>query len=454
MMDAVARRLPAVHSIVEASALTSAVAAFGRPAVVRATRQILQAARDRGDLLSPAAVVARVAQALDTRPLPFRAVINATGVLLHTNLGRAPLPDVAWEAMAQARRSCDLELDLDTGQRASRLRHVATPLCALTGAEAGFAVNNNAAAVLLAVAALAGQRPTAVSRGHLLEIGGGFRLPDILTATGSPLLEIGTTNRTHLADYARAIEQGAGLILLVHRANFVMRGYVKDAELAEVAALGRAHNIPVVLDLGSGALYDTTAFGLPPELTVQAALATGLDAVCFSGDKLLGGPQAGLVVGRQAILAAMQVHPLARAVRCDKLQLAALVATLALYSRAEAARRVPLLQLLGAPASVLASRANAWREALGQGAVIDAAGAIGGGALPEATLPGHALALQVADPPALLARLRRGPTSVMAHIAHDRVLLHPRTVFPEEDVPLILALRAALSHDEGPPCAS
>ncbi|MBI3180005.1 MAG: L-seryl-tRNA(Sec) selenium transferase, partial [Deltaproteobacteria bacterium] len=271
------RRLPAVFKLAEDAALAREVETHGRDAVVAAARLIIDGARARlkegRDAPEREQLVAAVRARLSERPAPYRRVINATGVILHTNLGRAPLADAAWQAMAEARGYCDLEMDLAHGKRASRLRGVEAPLVALTGAEAATVVNNNAAAVLLALAALAGSKPTAVSRGHLVEIGGGFRLPEIMRASGSPLMEIGTTNRTHLSDYAEALEKGAGLLLLVHRSNFVMQGYVSEPAAEEVVALAREHHVPVVLDLGSGALMDTGLYGLSAELSVPAAVA-------------------------------------------------------------------------------------------------------------------------------------------------------------------------------------
>ncbi len=444
------RRLPAVFKLAEDPALAPEVERHGRDAVVAAARVVIEAARaqlkegrdapEQGEL----ALAARAR--LHERPAPFRRVINATGVILHTNLGRAPLADAAWEAMAAARGYCDLEMDLAQGKRASRLRAVEAPLVELTGAEAGTVVNNNAAAVLLALAALAGSKATAVSRGHLVEIGGGFRLPEIMRASGSPLLEIGTTNRTHTSDYAEALAQGAGLVLLVHRSNFVMQGYVSEPEPTAIVALAREHNVPVALDLGSGALIDTERYGLPAELSVAKAVAMGFDLVCFSGDKLLGGPQAGYLVGKRGSVDAVRCHPLARAVRCDKLQLAGILATLELYQRAEATRHVPIWRLLSQTPERLRVRATAWQQELGCGEVVRAAGAVGGGSLPEGTLEGFALALASANAEALLAALRRQSPPVVGHIAGDRVLLHPRSVDDKEDAELRAAVKTALAR--------
>ncbi|MBI5508087.1 MAG: L-seryl-tRNA(Sec) selenium transferase [Deltaproteobacteria bacterium] len=443
------RKLPAVQKLAEDPDLAPHVARYGREAVVKAAAAVIDRARVALKAGAPpplyADLVAGVQHTLERRPALYQQVINATGVILHTNLGRAPLPAAAWDAMRAAGDACDLELDLATGKRASRLRGVAAPLVAVTGAEAGFTVNNNAAAVLLGLAALAGRKPTAISRGHLVEIGGGFRLPTIMEASGSPLLEIGTTNRTHLADYRQAIEAGAALILLVHRSNFVMSGYVTEPQPAEVIGLAHEHHVPVMLDLGSGALFDTVPFGLPRELTVTQAVLAGFDVVCFSGDKLVGGPQAGHIVGRRAAVERLRKHPLARAVRCDKLQLAAAVATLDLYARGEAVRQVPIWRMLETPTEALVARAESWAAAVGQGEVVTAFDAVGGGSLPEGQIAGCALALTTDDPDALLASLRRLRPPIIGHIDDDRVLLHPRTVLTEDDPRVVAGLVAALA---------
>lgn len=386
----------------------------------------------------------RLQKALRTRldmPIrPFRRVLNATGVLLHTNLGRAPLGDSVWQAMREAAGYCDVEMDVASGQRASRLRDVDRLLTQVTGAEAGMVVNNNAAAVLLALAALAKERPTAISRGHLVEIGGGFRLPSIMQASGSPLLEIGTANRTHLSDYEEALRGGVGLVLVVHRSNFSLEGYVTEPGFRDVVDLCRRYDTPVVFDLGSGALVATAALGLPEETSVQEAVAAGFDLVCFSGDKIMGGPQAGYLVGRCDALAKTSKHPLARALRCDKIQLAGCLATLELYQRCRHAE----LPIFALSRSEVRPRAEAWRQALGRGRVVEAQGVVGGGSLPEARLQGWALALEVGKPDALLRRLRGGEPAVVAHIEKDVVLLHPQTVPEADDQVLIDAVRAAL----------
>jgi len=442
-------RLPAIHTLIEDKELHAEVSELGREAVTKACRDAVAQARSHmqdGEAgATRTEIIAAVKDQLRRRPALFQRVINATGVLLHTNLGRAVMADAAWKAMEQAAGVCDLELDLSAGKRASRLRGVGTPLTEVTGAEAGLVVNNNAAAVMLALAALAGKRPTVVSRGHLVEIGGGFRLPAIVGASGSPLLEVGTTNRTSLADYAVGLDQGAGMILVVHRSNFVMSGYVAEPRLEQLVELGKGRGVPVVLDLGSGALLDLEQFGLPHELTVQKAVTVGLDAVCFSGDKLMGGPQAGLIVGAACVIETMRKHPLMRALRCDKIQLAGVVATIELYRRGHAEREVPLYRMLSQTPELLHNRVRAWRDAAGSGEIIEAQSVVGGGSLPEARISGYALALDTLEPAELLASLRRQDPPVIGHIARDRVLLHARSVLPEHDELIGRGLRAALT---------
>ncbi len=448
MSEAHYRNLPAVHRLVDHPELKDSVERHGREALVVAARALLT--QTRADIKRGAATpsLPALVQALTTslavRPRPFARVINATGVLLHTNLGRAPLCDAAWEAMAEARGYCDLEYDLTSGARAPRDRAVDALLVATTGAAAGMVVNNNAAAVLLGLAGLAGPKPTVISRGHLVEIGGGFRLPTIMAASGSPLREVGTTNRTHLTDYDEALS-GAGLVLLVHHSNFVMKGYVAEPAYADVVACARTRGVPVMLDLGSGALLDTRPATPEPELTVPEAVRQGFDVICFSGDKLLGGPQAGYLVGRAPTIAALRAHPLHRALRCDKLQLAAILATLSLYQRGEATQQLPLLAALAQPLSALRARATAWQDAVGFGTVIDTDDAMGGGTLPEQPLAGVALAITTSHPEALVRTLRLQTPAVVAHIANDRVLLHPRTVAPTEDAAVAAALKVAIT---------
>ena len=374
----------------------------------------------------------------------LRPVLNATGVIVHTNLGRAPLAGAARAAVAAAAAGYgNLELDLATGERTSRHDHVAGLLCELTGAAAAAVVNNCAAAVLLAVSALAGRgREVVVSRGQLIEIGGGFRMPEVIEQAGARLAEVGTTNRTRLGDYRAALGPDTGAILRAHPSNFRTVGFVEEVAIEPLCALG----VPVIDDVGSGVLSDDLAVlaGEPP---VRRSVRAGAAVVAFSGDKLLGGPQAGILVGTQEAVAACRRHPLARAVRIDKLSLAALEATLALYRDPEHARRaLPVLAMLTADDAELRARSARLAEATG-GEVVDAVGRVGGGALPLLELPGPAVAIAPgpSGADALAAALRTGDPAVVARIEDGRVLLDPRTLAPDELEPAAAAVRAALA---------
>jgi L-seryl-tRNA(Ser) seleniumtransferase len=400
------------------------------PLAVAAARAAIDTARaalragEEVDVLADARE--RVAAA--ARP-SLRRVLNATGVIVHTNLGRAPLPAAAREAVAAAATGyANLEYDLERGARGSRQAHVEALLRELTGAEAALAVNNGAAAVLLAAAALAGPgREVVVSRGQLVEIGGSFRIPEVIAQSGSTLVEVGTTNRTRVADYERAIGERTGALLRAHQSNFATVGFVEAVEVEALTALGP----PVIDDVGSGRMDDGLA-PLADEPSVRRSVAAGAAIVCCSGDKLLGGPQAGLMVGRSAAIAAARSHPLARAVRIDKLSLAALAATLRLYRDPERARReIPVLAMLDADPAVLRARAQRLADALG-GTVVGATAKVGGGALPLLALEGPVARLDDPAPDRLAARLRAGDPPVIGRIADGALLLDPRTLTDDE----------------------
>jgi L-seryl-tRNA(Ser) seleniumtransferase len=384
-----------------------------------------------------------VARAQDRLRPSLRRVLNATGVVVHTNLGRAPLAPAARAAVARAAKGYgNLELDLRSGERASRHAHVEAILRELTGAEAAAVVNNCAAAVLLAVSALAGPgREVVVSRGQLIEIGGGFRMPEVVAQAGARLVEVGTTNRTRLSDYAAALGPETGAILRAHPSNFRSVGFTEEVDVAALCSLG----VPVIDDVGSGVLADDLEVlaGEPP---VRRSVHAGAAVVAFSGDKLLGGPQAGILVGTKAAIAACRRHPLARAIRIGPLPLAALEATLALYRDPELARReIPVLAMLTAERRELHARAERLAAATG-GDVVESAGRVGGGALPLLELPGPAVAVEpgVAGPDALAAALRAGDPAVVARIRHGRVILDPRTLADEELDAAAAAVAAAL----------
>ena len=419
------RRLPSVDRL---------AVAVARATLAERRAELLSGADDEVDLLARA----------NDRLLPsLRRVLNATGVIVHTNLGRAPLAHAARGAVAQvARGYSNLELELVTGKRGSRHEHVERLLCELTGSEAALAVNNCAAGVLLAAAALAGGgRDLVVSRGQLIEIGGAFRIPDVVVAAGARLIEVGTTNRTRLRDYIEAIGPRTGALLRAHASNFKTIGFVEQVEIEELCSLG----VAVIDDVGSGVLADDLEL-LAEEPSVRRSVRAGAALVCFSGDKLLGGPQAGLIVGRSEEIEAARVHPLARAVRIDKLSLAALEATLMLYRDPALARReLPVLAMLSASDAELERRAGVLAEATG-GEIIASTARVGGGALPLLELPGPAVALNggTAGIDALARALRTGEPAVIGRIQHGRLLLDPRTLTDEEAEEAALAVRAVL----------
>ncbi|MDR1775278.1 MAG: L-seryl-tRNA(Sec) selenium transferase [Actinomycetes bacterium] len=469
------RALPSVDEVLSDALLVAAVDdGVARSVLLDAVRATLETARagiadgtvtdcyDVGAAVRD--VLPRLEQLLKPSPVP---VVNATGIIIHTNLGRSVLPAVAQRAVSEINEGySNLEYNVEAGVRGSRHDHVEALLCELVGCEAAMVVNNNAAAVMLTLAALGGGAATVVSRGQLVEIGGSFRIPDIMAAGGTRMIEVGTTNKTHLRDYVRAIDEaaeavGAAVRLLyrAHTSNYRVSGFVEEVSAAELVALARERNLWVAEDLGSGVLVDLAAFGLPHEPTVAEVVAAGVDVVSFSGDKLLGGPQAGIVCGRRDAIARLKAHPIARAVRCDKMTLAALQATLSLYrDPARAVREVPTLAALVADAETCRVRAEALalqlervlREAAADGgadacaaeraadagvsatiAVVPDAGYAGGGSLPETELAGYAVAITVEGTGAnRLEQLMRcaGAVPVVGHIAEDRLLLNVRTL--------------------------
>lgn len=465
------RRIPPVDELLATPQIRDLLAAHPRWAVLEAVREVLADRRQRllrGEvspdaaerLLNPAILAAAVAEVTAEKAGPSLApVLNATGVVLHTNLGRAPLAPAALQALeAAARGYCNLEFDLGAGKRGSRQAHVESLLCALTGAEAALVVNNNAAAVLLAINTVASGKEIVVSRGQLVEIGDSFRIPDVMLRAGGRLREVGTTNRTHLADYEAAIGPETALILRVHRSNFQILGFTADVDLTDLVALGRQRGLLVMDDLGSGALVDLSLLGLRREPLAMDAIRAGVDLVTFSGDKLLGGPQAGLLVGRRELLKRARRNPFARTVRIDKLSLAALEATLRLYREPDRARReIPILRMLGLTPEAIGARADALAEALRSAVpdvsirIEDERSEVGGGALPLQALPTRVLALRPARGSAtdLEARLRRGSPPVLVRIQEDRILLDLRTIADAEEPALLQALRAALSQRSG-----
>jgi L-seryl-tRNA(Ser) seleniumtransferase len=445
------RNLPSVDRLIHDAKLGSPNLADW--ALLSASRDVIQQARDgisRGDRsresLSMAALV-RLAT-IEARRLSMRhprAVINATGILLHTNLGRAPLSMPAQAAVAEAARGySNLELDLETGRRGSRMGRLEAKLVALSGAEAAHVVNNNAAAVLLALNTLALGRSVVVSRGELVEIGGSFRVPAIMERSGVQLAEIGTTNRTHLSDYAEAIGPETALLLRVHRSNFEQRGFVAEPEVSELATLAKDRGIVLVEDLGSGTLLDLGRDGLPEDAFAPARLALGVDVVCFSGDKLIGGPQAGILLGRSDLIDAMRRNPLARALRIDKLTVAALDATLDLLLDPSRSEEIPVVAGLRVAGALLEGRA---RELLARLSPLlesryslglrESETPVGGGSLPEHRLSGWAVVVTGSKVTMLAARLREAPTPVLVRVHDDAIWLDVRTL-RDDDFPALL----------------
>jgi L-seryl-tRNA(Ser) seleniumtransferase len=368
--------------------------------------------------------------------------------VLHTNLGRAPLSRPAVQAASHAAEGySDLELDLATGKRGSRQAHIGELLAQVSGAETGMAVNNNASGVLLALSGLAAGREVIVSRGEAVEIGGGFRVPDVMRQSGAVLVEVGTTNRTYARDYEAAITERTAAILKVHPSNFSLTGFTHSPELAELTETGRRHGVPVLHDLGSGCLLDTSQYGMLHEPTAQDSVRAGANLIMFSGDKLLGGPQAGVIIGDASLVKKAASHPLARAVRIDKMTLAALAATLMSYLKGAAESEVPVWQMISAPLDSLERRCQEWRRAAGLGEVRRSESAIGGGSLPGQTMPTFVLAFPkpTGGPDEFCSRLRRAATPVVARIQDEDVLLDPRTVLEGEDPMVVEAARLAAS---------
>jgi len=448
------RRLPSVGRLLQGEAASRWVAALGRDLVVEACREALEAERRRvlsgeayaGEEALWADVVARLQATVQPT---LRPVINASGVVIQTNLGRSPLSEATLDAMRRAGEGySNLEYDLATGERGSRYVHAEALLTRLTGAEAGLLVNNNAGAVLLALSALARGREVIISRGQLVEIGGGFRIPDVMAQSGAQLVEVGTTNRTYASDYRAAITGETAALMRVHSSNFRVIGFTHQPTLDELVALAHERGLPLIDDLGSGTLLDTAPYGLAHEPTVQESVAAGADVVTFSGDKLLGGPQAGIIVGRADLVAQLRRHPLTRALRVDKTTIAGIQANLLHYVKGEATREVPIWRMIAATADEVAARARALIAALGEAGarceVVLGQSMIGGGSLPEETLPTALIAVEISAPSDAARALRLGDPAVVSRVQDDLLLLDLRTVLPREEEALIARLREVI----------
>jgi len=454
-MQSELRCLPSVDKVISDERIGQLRVHYPHDLIVNMVRQCLEDARLSIAQGGPSPSLNKIVDSILSQvqalgQLSLRRVINAGGVILHTNLGRAPLSKETAIAMEMAATGyCNLEFDLDSGTRGSRDVHIEKLLCQLTGAEAALVVNNNASAVLLALTVLAKKKEVIVSRGQAVEIGGGFRIPDVMRQSGAKLVEVGTTNCTYIYDYEQAISPRTAALLRVHASNFTVEGFTHSVTIEEMVALGKKHNIPVLDDLGSGCLLDTTAFGLAAEPTVQQSVSLGVELACFSGDKLIGGPQAGIIAGRKDLVDKLKKHALARAVRIDKIRLAGLVATLIHYLKGEAVEKVPIWRMIATPLDEVDRRAKYWAQCLGDLArVIEGETMIGGGSLPGSTLLTRLVAIDGKQGGrntvlSLARKLRHNVPPVIGRITDDILLLDPRTILEEEDDIVLQALKAA-----------
>ena len=456
-MESEFRHLPSVDKLLSDSKIKQLEEFYPRALIVDLLRQRLEQERQSIAQGHTCPSIDEIAESVFSQVhalanSSLRPVINATGVILHTNLGRAPLSQEAMAAMNQvATGYCNLEFELDSGLRGSRDTHTEQLLCQLTGAEAALVVNNNASAVLLALTALAKKKEVIVSRGQAVEIGGGFRIPEVMRQSGAKLVEVGTTNCTYAQDYEQAITPRTAALLRVHSSNFKVVGFTQSVTIEELVALGKRYNLPVFDDLGSGCLLDTTRFGLDSEPMVQQSIVRGVDLALFSGDKLLGGPQAGIIVGKKQLMNKLRKHPLARAVRIDKIRLAGLIATLIHYLKDEVEEKIPVWRMISTPVGEIERRAKMWAQTLGELAqVVDGESMVGGGSLPGSTLPTRLVAISgqvkgrnIAQ--ALSQRLRYQEPPVVGRISENLLLLDPRTVLPEEDEAVLQSLRSAIA---------
>ena len=444
------RDLPSVEQLLQNA--TYLIETYGRPLTVDALRLTLDETRARFKLNPETAlpsmdiILSQAESHLSASTAPtLLPVINATGVILHTNLGRAPLSEATIQAMNDvASNYSNLEYDLSKGKRGSRLIHAEAILQKFLNVEAALVVNNNASAVLLVLSALANHKRVVIARSQLVEIGGGFRVPDVMKQSGAKLVEVGTTNKIRLSDYESALENPTALVMRAHRSNFKIVGFTEEPELKDIVDVAHKANVLVVDDLGSGALVDTAKYGLAHEPTVQESLAAGVDILCFSGDKLLGGPQAGIIIGKKDLLDKIKKHPLARAVRADKTCLAGVAATLTHYLKDEAEREIPIVKMISLTLEQVKGRAEAWRTGVGQGKVVKSESTVGGGSLPEESMSTFVLALNVRSPDKFLKKLREANPPVIARVENDQVFFDPRTVHEKQDEKLISILRSLL----------
>ncbi len=441
------RSLPSVDRLLREAGGIALIKEFGRPLTLDSIRKTLESIRT-GKILtknkwSEAEILTQAELLLRNWIFPtLTPVINATGVILHTNLGRAPILEASFTPKLSG--YCSLEYDLEEGERGSRSDHAEKLLNRLTGAESALVVNNNAAAVLLVLTALCKRKRVIISRTQLVEIGGGFRVPEVLAQSGAKMVEIGTTNKVHPADFEEAMQDGAGAILRAHHSNYRLTGFTSEPSLEELAGIAHRFGALLIDDLGSGALLDTVQFGLAHEPMVQESISAGADLVCFSGDKLLGGPQAGIIIGKRELIAKIKKHPLARAMRIDKLSLVILCRVLDFYLR-DRALEIPVWKMISRSEEDIEQTALRWRKRLGRGDVVKGESTIGGGSLPGETLPTWLHAMEITKADKALRFLRANQPPIIARIDRDRIIFDPRTVFPEEEDRLLEGLERYFS---------
>jgi L-seryl-tRNA(Ser) seleniumtransferase len=449
------RQLPSVDQLLKSKSAEDLINSYGRNLVKKSIQACLDQVRQNHlerEIAIPdqEAILLQAADLLNIWLAPsLKPVINATGVIIHTNLGRAPLSQEALAAVkAVGQGYSSLEFDLESGTRGSRLIHAEALFQQLLGVESALVVNNNAAGVLLALTVLTSGKKVIISRSQLVEIGGGFRIPEVLRHSGTELVEVGTTNKTHLFDYQEAFSEETAAVLRAHSSNYAIVGFTSEPEISEIVASAHQAGLWFFDDIGSGALLDTGQFGLKPEPLVQDSLSANADLVCFSGDKLLGGPQAGIILGNKELIDRLKVHPLARAIRADKMALAALSATIEHYLKDEALNKIPVWQMISADDKNIKTRAESWQNSIQAGEIKSAKSMIGGGSLPGETLPTWIWALDVKHPQEFLETLRKGTPAVVGRIEDDRVIFDPRTILPDLDSVFLEQVQSAWRKNE------
>ncbi|HSM23799.1 MAG TPA: L-seryl-tRNA(Sec) selenium transferase [Anaerolineaceae bacterium] len=444
------RQLPSVEKLIQNPELSALIEDYGRSHVITAIRDSLSYFRFQIKKEQPVPTTQQIIsygkKLLTDRFSPtLTPVINATGVILHTNLGRAPLSKETMLAMHSIGGAFStLEFNLSTGKRGSRSVHAEEILKQLTGVEAAMVVNNNAAAVLLILSALANRKNVVIARSQLIEIGGGFRIPDVMRQSGAKLVEVGTTNRVRVSDYENALQNPVGLVMRAHHSNFKILGFTEEPSLDEIVAISHQYGSPVVDDLGSGTFIDTSQFGLPREPTILDSVKADTDIISFSGDKLLGGPQAGIILGKKELIQKIKTHPLARAIRPDKICLAGLTATLTHYLHDESVQKIPIWQMISQTPQQIQTRALNWKEELEFGEVLPSLSTIGGGSLPEETLPTYVLSLEIPKPDLFMKKLRSLDFPIIARLEENKILFDPRTVLENQESEFVLGLQKIL----------